>query len=75
MTEAQHTRPEALEDRTVYVREVMTADLPQDVQDQTDLERLYAIHSQNGERIALVADRKTAFIVARQNEMAPVSVH
>ena len=67
--------PEAVQDRTVYVRQVATADLPQEVRDQTDQPMLYAIHTGSGERIALVADRATAFIVARQNEMAPVSVH
>jgi hypothetical protein len=67
--------PDLMAERTVYVREVATADLPQEVRDQTDAKTIYAIHTYTGERIALVADRRTAFIVARQNEMAPVSVH
>ncbi|SOH94192.1 hypothetical protein SAMN06273572_103221 [Monaibacterium marinum] len=67
--------PDGVQDRTVYVRQVATADLPQEVRDQTKSEMIYAIHDGNGARIALVADRQTAFIVARQNEMAPVSVH
>jgi hypothetical protein len=61
--------------RIVYVREVKTADLPEQVRAQTTLEHLYAIHSANGEVLALVPDRAQAFVVARQNEFSPVSVH
>ncbi|MEE3360669.1 MAG: DUF1150 family protein [Pseudomonadota bacterium] len=62
--------------RTVYVRRVATADLPLDVQEQAEgAEQLYAVHNADGERIALVADRKMAFILARQNDLAPVAVH
>ena len=61
---------------TVYVRAVAVQDLPQDVRDQADgLNEIYAVHAANGERLALVRDRNLAFIVARQNDMAPVSVH
>lgn len=60
----------------VYVREVKTADLPDDVRARTgDLDHLYAIHAASGEVLALVTDRRQAFVVARQNEMSPVSVH
>ncbi|RED14412.1 DUF1150 family protein [Pontivivens insulae] len=65
----------APESNIVYVRSVAAADLPQDVRDQTDAETLYAIHNAEGQRLALVGDRRLAFTVARQNEMAPVSVH
>ena len=61
--------------RIVYVREVKTADLPEEVRAQTTLEHLYAIHAPNGAVIALVPDRAQAFVVARQNEFSPVSVH
>lgn len=62
--------------RIVYVREVKTADLPDDVRARTGgLDHLYAIHASDGEVLALVTDRDQAFIVARQNEMSPVSVH
>lgn len=62
--------------RIVYVRAVKTADLPAEVQAQTGgLDYLYAIHSPNGEVLALVPDRAQAFIVARQNELSPVSAH
>lgn len=67
--------PEA-EDRIVYVRPVLVADLPEDVQSEVgDAEQLYAVHSSDGERLAIVKDRKLAFILARQNDFAPVNVH
>ena len=61
--------------RIVYVREVKTADLPDAVRSQTTLEHLYAIHAPTGEVLALVPDRVQAFVVARQSEFSPVSVH
>lgn len=62
--------------RIVYVRSVKAADLPQDVQEQVgDAKTLYAVHDAMGERLALVADRKLAFLLARQNDLAPVAVH
>lgn len=67
--------PEAGE-RIVYVRPVAVADLPDELRQQAmGLETIYAVHDASGERLALVKDRKLAFIVARQNDMAPVSVH
>ncbi|RVT85110.1 DUF1150 family protein [Rhodobacteraceae bacterium CCMM004] len=63
-------------ERIVYVRPVEIADLPQELRAQAaGLDRLYAVHNSDGDRLALVADRRLAFAVARQNDMAPVSVH
>lgn len=60
----------------VYVRPVAVSDLPTEVQEQAEgLSQLYALHSPDGDRLALVRDRDLAFMVARQNDMAPVSVH
>ena len=60
----------------VYVRPVLVSDLPSDLQAQAEgFETLYAVHRPNGERVALVADRKLAFALAHQHNMAPVSVH
>ncbi len=60
----------------VYVRSVKVGDLPKDMRDQADgLEQIYAVHNSDGDRLALVRDRQLAFIVARQHDMAPVSVH
>ena len=62
--------------RIVYVREVKVADLPHEVQVQAaGLDHLYAVHDESGERLALVKDRALAFVLARQNDMAPVAVH
>ena len=61
--------------RMVYVRPVDVADLPDDVREQVGAaKQLYAVHDA-GERLALVADRKLAFLLARQNDLAPVTVH
>ena len=63
-------------ERIVYVREVDVADLPEEIRAQAmGRDRIYALHDAGGGRLALVADRKMAFILARQNDMAPVSVH
>lgn len=63
-------------DRIVYVRPVAVTDLPQAVQSQMQgVQTLYAVHDKHGERLALVRDRKMAFVLARQNDLAPVSVH
>jgi hypothetical protein len=65
--------------RIVYVRPVRTADLPGEVQAQIEANigasTVYAIHAPTGEVLAVVPDRAQAFVVARQNEFAPVSVH
>lgn len=60
----------------VYIRAVAVADLPDDVQEQAQgIEFLYGVHRNNGERLALVTDRKMAFALAQQNDMVPVNVH
>lgn len=60
----------------VYVRPVKVADLPDELRKQAgDLTELYAVHNVEGERLALVNDRKLAFLLARQNNLAPVTVH
>ncbi len=60
----------------VYVRPVSVTDLPDEVRQQAEgLETLYAVHSVDGERLALVKDRALAFVLARQNNMTPVGVH
>ncbi|HBN29764.1 MAG: DUF1150 family protein [Rhodobacterales bacterium] len=60
----------------VYIREVLAADLPPEVQAHLQgLKSLYAVHDVEGHRLALVRDRKLAFVLARQNDLAPVSVN
>jgi hypothetical protein len=63
-------------ERIVYVRAVAVADLPEEIRRQAEgVETLYAVHSESGERLALVKDRGLAFAIARQNDLAPVSAH
>ncbi|MEP4196736.1 MAG: DUF1150 family protein [Aliishimia sp.] len=62
--------------RTVYVKCVDVADLPDDVREQAGShEQLYSVHAEDGAQLALVADRKLAFVLARQNDFQPVAVH
>ncbi|MGD9293910.1 MAG: DUF1150 family protein [Roseobacter sp.] len=62
--------------RIVYVKTVDVTDLPSEVQGKiAGLEQLYAVHDSEGQQLALVADRKLAFRLARQNDYAPVAVH
>lgn len=63
-------------DRIVYVKTVDVAKLPRDVRAQAgDLDHLYAVHDSDGQQLALVADRKMAFVLARQHDLSPVAVH
>ncbi len=60
----------------VYVRPVAVADLPDSLQEQVPgLTTIYSVHKASGERLALVADRALAFALAREHDMAPMSVH
>ena len=63
-------------DRMVYVKAIPAEDLPEDVRAQIGgLRSIYAVCNDSGERLALVRDRKIAFILARQNDLEPVNVH
>lgn len=60
----------------VYIRRVAMDSLPDEVRQQApELDALYAVHGADGARLALVKDRNLAFMLARQNELTPVSVH
>jgi len=66
----------------VYVREVRVSDVIEDVQIadvkglSTDPEAtLYAVHGADGERLAVLMDRDSAFATAVAHELEPVSVH
>lgn len=62
--------------RIVYIRAVDVEDLPKDMRDVAEGQaQIYAVHAPNGDRLALVRDRATAFVLARQNEFSPVTVH
>ena len=63
----------------VYVREILAKDVINDIED-IDVELapdqvLYALHGADGERLAVMLDRETAFAAAQAHDMAPVSVH
>lgn len=58
------------------IRAVPVADLPEEVQSEAEgIDTLYEVCNAKGARIALVRDRRMAFVLARQNDFAPVSVH
>jgi len=66
----------------VYVREIRAADvladtpLPEAKGLIIDPEAvLYAVHGADGERLAVMMDRETAFAAAVAHELEPVSVH
>lgn len=60
----------------VYVKAVDVESLPKEVQRSAgDLRQLYAVHNEAGEQLALVADRRMAFVLARQHDLAPQPVH
>ena len=63
-------------DKTVYIRQVETSTLPQEIRQQLQgIDSMYAVHDADGERLALVKERALAFMLARQNELTPFSVH
>ena len=67
---------EQTNDRTVYVKPILVAELPSEVREQAEgLEQLYAVHDATGQQLALVGDRKLAFHLAREHDYAPVMVH
>ena len=61
----------------VYVKSISSSELPINVQQEILEEQgpLYALHNSTGGRIAVVSGRDAAFIVERQNDFNPVSVH
>ncbi|MFV2002638.1 MAG: DUF1150 family protein [Paracoccaceae bacterium] len=62
-------------DRIVYVRPVAVADLPAELQAAAEgASDLYALHNSQGERLAVVKDKRLAFWLARQNDLEPVQV-
>jgi hypothetical protein len=63
-------------DRIVYVREVAVDDLPDEVREQVgDVDVIWSVHGADGQQLALVADKKLAFHLAREHDYTPVSVH
>ncbi|CUH67901.1 putative small protein [Thalassovita gelatinovora] len=64
------------DNQIVYVRSVKVADLPKELQAQAGtMDQVYAVCTEDGERLALVENRKLAFLLARQHDYEPVTVH
>lgn len=66
----------------VYVRAISAADVLADAPTAEarglmidPYQTLYAVHGADGERLAVMLDRETAFAAAVAHELAPVSVH
>lgn len=66
----------------VYVRQIRAAEVLADavLESPDDLiidpdQTLYAVHGADGERLAIMVDRETAFAAAMAHELEPVSVH
>ena len=66
----------------VYVRQIRARDLlsatPIETEEGVRLDPdqvLYAVHSADGSRLAVMTDRDSAVAAAMAHEMAPVSVH
>lgn len=67
---------DALGERVVYVKSVPVADLPAEIREKAGpVERLFALHDADGQQLALVANRTLAYVLARQHDMTPVTVH
>lgn len=58
----------------VYVRPVAKEDIPNSASLTSD-GPFYAVHDEAGRPLALFDDRNAAFILARSQNMRPVSVH
>ncbi|WP_427789794.1 DUF1150 family protein [Brevundimonas diminuta] len=66
----------------VYVRAIRASDILADAMVETapDIEIdpdqvLYAVHGADGERLAVMLDRETAFAAAVAHDLEPMSVH
>jgi hypothetical protein len=75
MNTPQDTVNTVPKERIVYVRPVNAEDLPEEIRAQADGSRFFSVHAPNGDRLAVVRDRKLAFLLARQNDYTPVNVH
>jgi hypothetical protein len=66
----------ALGPNVVYVKAVPVDSLPPEVREQAgDLDVIFSVHDAEGTQLALVADRRLAFSLARQHDKVPMNVH
>ncbi len=80
MTERDHNADAPTVNPLVYVREVSPQTLiAEGVMPEgsilPDGTKLYAVHLEDGRRIAVMDDRERAFAAALQHDLTPVSVH
>ena len=62
--------------RIAYIRQIPVDRLPAEMREGLpEAAEVYGIHSPEGEVLALTANRHLAFVVARSNDLAPVSAH
>ncbi len=68
--------PFAPESKIAYVRQIDVRTLPNDIRAQVpEGVEVWGVHDPEGACIALTQDRSTAFFVARENDLEPVSAH
>jgi hypothetical protein len=68
--------PHRPESGIVYIREVPVASLPDVLRARLPgVEQVWGLHTPEGECVALARDRTLAFVLARQNDLTPVSAH
>ena len=79
MSDRNHRAPGLeLPSDIVYVRELReeeAAEVPGGAEALAAHRKLYAIHDAEGARLALTDDRQLAFLLAREHDKRPVSVH
>ncbi len=78
MTEAHYTA-ETEAPRLVYIRPVSGAEIIEQIGENGPVidaaATLYAVHLEDGTRMAVFAERHAAFTAAREHGAQPVSVH
>ena len=63
-------------DGLVYIKTVEASDLPINLQQKVEPGKtLYSLHRSDGERMAIVGDRKLAYMLAREHDLTPLTVH
>ncbi len=68
--------PNRPESAIVYIRALPVKSLPEPIRAQLPgVEQVWGVLSPEGECLALARDRTTAFVMARQNDLIPVSAH
>ncbi len=64
------------EGKIAYIRQIDPANLPDDIRARIPGgAEVWGVHTHAGECLALAQDRSTAFFVARENDLEPVSAH